>query len=175
MRTPGLLVLTALLAAGCGKSSYKVIEVPYCQVPEGQENQGFAGAMRYIYSAGSSSGTGPLGGQRPTIGLGTLDAVERDAMVLAIISCPPVGGGNRVTTVSSDPAKLAREFTAAAVPALCPMQKVLYHGTLKASDDATARERGYNGVLRFPEIASLTCPVGTLRRTSSSDIEPRPR
>lgn len=175
MRTPGLLALTALLAAGCGKSSYKVIDVPYCQVPEGQARQGFAGEMRYVYSAGSSSGTGPLDGMRPQLGLGTLDAVDHDPMVLAIVACPPVGSGNKASTVSSEPSTVARQLTATTVPALCPMQKVLYHGTLKASDDATAKERGYAGVLRFPEIAALTCPVGTLRRTSSADIEPRPR
>lgn len=172
MRNAGLLSLAVLLAAGCGKSSYKVIDIPYCQVPDGHELQGFAGVTRYVYNTGSSWGFGPVSGTWPSLGIGVKDSIDRDSMVLAVVSCPSL---RPAAVISDDDHKVAKQLTTSRVPELCAGQKVLFHGPLKTFDDAIARERGYNGIVRFPEIASLTCPVGTLRRTASADIEPRPR
>lgn len=67
-----------------------------------------------------------------------------------------------------------KELTASKVPEVCRDQQTLYHGTLKAVADAAAKERGYAGVFHFPEVAP-TCQAGTLTRTTSADIEPRPK
>jgi hypothetical protein len=158
------LVLVSLFAAACGQpQSYKLVDVPHCQVPEGQARSGFAERVRWLYNAGDSAGEGPVAGEWPSLGIGADDSVTSGEMVLAVVSCPngnPKEGANR-----------GKELTASKVPEVCPGQQTLYHGTLKATDDATAKERGFAGVLKFPAVA-LTCPVGTLARTTSADIKP---
>ena len=159
------LVLVSLFAAACGQPQfYKLVDVPYCEVPEGQARSGFAERVRWVFNAGDASGEGPVAGEWPVLGLGEADAVRKSEIVLAVVKCQGPKG---------DSQNAGKELTASKLPEVCPGQQVLYHGTLKASDDAAAKERGYAGVIRFPEVA-LTCPVGTLARTTSAEIEARP-
>jgi hypothetical protein len=158
------LVLVSLFAAACGQpQAYKFVDVPYCKVPEGQARSGFAESVRWVYNAGHGAGEGPVSGNWPKLGLGNADSVDSSEVVLAVVSCQ---------AAKRDSENAGKELTASKVPEVCPGQQTLFHGTLKAAEDATAKERGYAGVLRFPEIA-LTCPVGTLTRTTSADIEAR--
>ena len=145
--------------------------MPYCQVPAGAARSGFAETVHFLYNAGSSSGEGSMSGNWPSMGIGSNDGIASKEMVLAVVTCaPPVPG--KTSVVSSEVKNTGSQLTASSVPAVCPGQKTLFHGTVKASDDAEAAKRGYAGVLHFPEVP-LTCPVGTLRRTISADIEPR--
>lgn len=165
------LVLVPLLVVACGQpAAYKLVDVPYCKVPEGQARSGFAESVRWVYNAGSGAGEGPVAGEWPTLGLGTNDSVDSSEMLLAVVSCPVGSRGS----ASKEPHNAGKELTASHVPAACAGQQVLFHGKLAAADDATAKERGYAGVFRFPEVP-LTCPVGELRRTTSAEIEPRAR
>lgn len=157
------LVLVSLFAAACGQpQSYKLVDVPYCKVPEGQARSGFAERVRWLYKAGDSSGEGPVAGEWESLGIGADDSVTSREMVLAVVSC---------LDVKSSGTNGGKELTASKVPEVCQGQQTLYHGTLKATDDATAKERGFAGVLKFPEVP-LTCPVGTLARTTSADSKP---
>ncbi|MCY0989905.1 hypothetical protein OV203_22390 [Nannocystis sp. ILAH1] len=164
------LVLVSLFVAACGQpSAYKVIDVPYCKVPDGQLRGGFAEQVRWVYKSGDSFGEGPLAGERMGLGLGVLDSAPSNEMVLALLSCP-VGEAADPTPMQNG----GKELTASKVPEVCRDQQTLYHGTLKAVDDPKAKERGYAGVFHFPEVA-LTCQTGTLTRTTSAEIEPRPK
>lgn len=170
MVRPSVLLLVSSLVVACGPSqAYKVIDVPYCEVPEGQLRGGFAEQVRWVYKSGDSFGEGPLSGERKGLGLGVLDSAPSDEMVLALLSCP-VGEAADPTPMQNG----GKELTASKVPEVCRGQQTLYHGTLKAVDDAKAKERGYAGVFHFPEVP-LTCQTGTLKRTTSAEIEPRPK
>ncbi|WAS95984.1 hypothetical protein [Nannocystis punicea] len=166
----GVLLLVSSLVVACGPSqSYKVIDVPYCKVPEGQLRGSFAEQLRWVYKAGDSWGEGPLSGERGGLGLGVLDSAPTSEMVLAILSCPVGEAGDPTPSQNG-----GKELTASKVPEVCRGQQTVYHGTLKAVDDATAKERGYAGVFHFPEVP-LTCTTGTLARTTSAEIEPAPK
>lgn len=171
--TRAALVLLAGLASACGDSAYKLINVPHCAVPADVDRSSFAETVRWIYVSGDANGIGSLTGTWPTAGIGNLDALRRNELLLAVVSCAPQAP-SIVTGSEGDPLALAAGLTADKVPDVCPGQQVMFHGTVTATDDAAAREKGYSGVLRFPDLA-LTCKAGTLARTTSADIEPRPQ
>ncbi len=167
-----LISLLAALASACGSPAYKLVNVPHCKVSEGSASAGFNEGLRWIYKTSNGGGTGPVSGDRPSIGLGVADAVDSEP-VLAVVSCPKVQP-SAITTVSSNPANPGEELTAKTVPTVCPGQQVMFHGTLKVSDDAAAKAKGYDGVISFPDLA-VTCSAGTLTKTTSADIEQRPK
>jgi hypothetical protein len=170
-----LLILITTLTAACGDQAYKLVNVPYCQVAPGTARGAFTEDIRWVYSAGDGRGTGPLAGGLPSMGVGVSDAVRDDDMLLAIVACPAIAaGGFAVTTVSSDPRNPGDELTLDRVPALCPGQRVLFHGAVTATDDAAAKAKGYTGVVRLPDL-EVACAAGAVTRTTSADIEPRPK
>ena len=168
-----LASILAGLCSACGSSAYKIVNVPHCKVAEGAARNGFNEQIVWLYTTGSMHGSGPVAGSWPKLGLGVADSVDKAQPVLAVVSCPRVQG-SRISTVSSDPKTLGAGLTADAVPAVCPGQQVLFHGTLTATDDPIAKAKGYDGVIRFPDVA-VTCSEGTLTRTTSADIEQRPK
>ena len=169
-----LVPVLAVLAGACGSPAYKIVDVPHCKVAGEAAGKGFNHTLMWIYTTGSMNGSGPLTGAWPKLGLGVADSVDSAKPVLAVVSCPAVQGSG-ITTVSSEPgSNLGPKLTAEAVPALCPGQQVLFHGTLTAADDAAAKAKGYDGVSHFPTL-DLTCSEGTLAKTTSTDIEQRPK
>lgn len=168
-----LVSILAGLCSACGSTAYKIVDVPYCKVAEGAARNGFNERLVWVYTTGNMRGSGPVTGDWPKLGLGVADSVDKAQPVLAVVSCPKVPGSS-ITTVSSDPKNLADGLTADSVPAVCPGQHVLFHGTLTATDDPVAKAKGYDGVIRFPDLA-VTCSEGTLTKTTSADIEPRPK
>ncbi|MFY0539803.1 hypothetical protein [Nannocystis pusilla] len=75
------------LVVACGPSqAYKVIDVPYCEVPEGQLRGGFAEQVRWIYKSGDSFGEGPLSGERRASASGSW--TRRPATRWCWRSCP---------------------------------------------------------------------------------------
>ena len=167
-----LIPLLAVLSSACGSPAYKLVNVPHCKVAEGAGSASFNEGLRWIYKSGNGGGTGPVSGDRPILGLGVGDSVDSEP-VLAVVSCPKVQPSN-ISTVSSNSANPGADLTAKVVPTVCPGQEVVFHDTLKATDDAAAKAKGYDGVIRFPDIA-LTCSQGTLTKTTSADIEQRPK
>lgn len=150
-------ILVALSACG---GEYKFVNVPYCKAPEGAATTGFVGGLNWLYTSGDSSGSGPLDGFSPSSAPYGTSAKQ---VVLALISCPnPI--------VNKD--KLTDGLTADAVPTICPDQKVVFHGTLTATDDPVAKAKGYDGVVKFPDV-DLACKDGTLTKTTSADLEQR--
>jgi hypothetical protein len=174
MQIRSTLILLTTLSAACGDRAYKLIDVPSCQMDPSPQRSGFTVDMRWVYSSGDGHGTGPLSGVWPTLGLGVKDAVSDSRMLLAVVACPtlPAAQGFQVTTVSSHPPDIAGALTTDTVPQLCPGQRVLFHDTLTATDDATARSKGYDGVLHFPAL-DLACIAGPVIKSTTADIEPR--
>lgn len=148
-----LIPIVVALASACGDPAYKFVNVPHCKVADGATRSGFSEGLVWLYTSGNMHGSGPLIGDWPFLSLGVADAVSAKQTVLAVIACPKVAA-NAVTTVSSDIKTLADGLTEKAVPAVCPGQQVLFHDTLTATDDPAAKAKGYDGVLRFPEITS---------------------
>ena len=166
-----LLLLLPLLGA-CKPSSYKMIDIPYCRVPAGQPYQPFAESAFYLYKADATHhGQGPVSGTRPTLGLGVSDTVAHKQIVFAVVACAPPAGHDPVSVVSSLPDNAASRLSETHVPTVCADQRTLFHGTLKAHDEPTAKARGLDGVIDFPRVP-LTCPAGTLERTTLADGAP---
>ena len=164
------VVLLGLLAAACSERAYKLVDIPYCKVGEGQLRTGFIGDLRWIYRAGSASGTGPLLGTHPGAGLGVADSVRAKEMVLAVVSCETSTVAAGVGTLASRKEDLAAQISEVRLPEVCTGQKVLFHGKLSANEDLEARAAGYGGVMHFPQIA-VRCRTGTVATTSSAELE----
>lgn len=165
-----VVVLLSILAAGCSERTYKLVGIPYCHVAEGQQRAGFTEDYRWIYRAGSGSGTGPLSGTHPGAGLGTADSVRGKELLLAVVRCETSTAAGGVNTLGSRAENLADEISETRLPEVCAGQKVLFHGKLAAHEDPKAQAAGYGGVMHFPPIA-VKCRTGTVTMTTSEEIE----
>lgn len=146
------MTLSLVVCSCATEDRYEVVNVPYCEVPEGEPSSGLTENLHQLYKAGDSVGHGILSGMNARWPLGVNGAVKK-TMLTAIVECPPS------LSRPSTSINLGEKLTQGSVPKICENQRVHFHGTLYGKK---LKDSEFAGVIELP-LLNLHCERGTMK------------